>query len=328
MQWLAVIDRSSWNTKLPKQLASQFWGSSKSNFTECWAAQAVQTRRTTRPLTATWCRCQISWISIRAQKWRTMVLVSGRPPRVPADSSWRTLGTCHPSGDLIEHHVMFARSNFYGQGQAAIQCKAIQLTQTYMTWPGIHCFTSIFILGLKEKEPCVACFLSLIFKYLSSKFRTHSSKHLHGTNIVPRQKPQQFCQPLYLDLHCKYSENHLNVQFICRLAQLTERLAMPTFNTWSAFVDLIGQHLGSVTLQGHIWRKWGLGWLQFRSLHLYRLVTNGAKPCFGLAWHGRGEIWIKLSHPKLEQCCFAHKSSYWEPDWIPKKTSTQRMRVV
>jgi hypothetical protein len=32
-------------------------------------------------------------------------------------------------------------------------------------------------LGLKEKQPCVACFLSLTFKYLSSKFRTHSSKH-------------------------------------------------------------------------------------------------------------------------------------------------------
>ena len=155
LQWLAVIDRSSWNTKLPKQLASQFWGSSKSNFTECWAAQAVQTRQTTRPLTATWCRCQISWISIRAQKWRTMVLVSGRPPRVPADSSWRTLGTCHPSGDLIEHHVMFARSNFYGQGQAAIQCKAIQLTQTYMrymTWPGIHCFTLTWFSPLPEKK--------------------------------------------------------------------------------------------------------------------------------------------------------------------------------
>ena len=152
LQWLAEIDGSPLNTTLPKQVASQFWGSSKSNFIECWAAQAVQTRRTTPPLTATWCSCQISWISIRSQKWRTMALASGRPPIVPADSSWRTLGTCQPSGDLVEHHVMFARSNFYGQGQAAIQCKAIQLTQTYMAWPAIHCFTSIFILDWRRSS--------------------------------------------------------------------------------------------------------------------------------------------------------------------------------
>ena len=91
-------------------------------------------------------------------------------------------------------------------------------------------------------------------------------------------------------------------------AQLREILAKPTFNRCSAFVDLIGQHLGGVTLQGHIWRKQALGWLQSSFLHLYRLVTNGAKLCFGLAWHGSWEIWIKLSHPKLEQSCFAHKS--------------------
>ena len=206
LQWLAVIDGSPLNITLPKQVASQLWGSSKSNFIECWAAQAVQTRWTTPPLTATWCSCQISWISIRSQKWRTMALASGRPPIVPADSSWRNLGTCQPSGDLVEHHVMFARSNFYGQGQAAIQCKAIQLTQTYMAWPAIHCFTSIFILGLKEKQPCVACFLPLTFKYLSSNFRTHSSKHLQGTNRIPCRKPQQFCQPLYLDILDEYWE--------------------------------------------------------------------------------------------------------------------------
>jgi hypothetical protein len=59
-------------------------------------------------------------------------------------------------------------------------------------------------LGLKEKQPCVACFLSLTFKYLSSKFRTHSSKHLQGTHIIPCRKPQKFCQvPLYLEPQCK-----------------------------------------------------------------------------------------------------------------------------
>ena len=223
---------------LPKQVASQFWGSSKSNFIECWAAQAVQTRWTTPPLTATWCSCQISWISIRSQKWRTMALASGRPPIVPADSSWRNLGTCQPSGDLVEHHVMFARSNFYGQGQAAIQCKAIQLTQTYMAWPAIHCFTSIFILGLKEKQPCVACFLPLTFKYLSSNFRTHSSKHLQGTNRIPCRKPQQFCQPLYLDILDEYweyrrtenSQNSQNSPSKKHMFKFTLRLR-PTYRT-------------------------------------------------------------------------------------------------
>ena len=132
LQWLAVIDGSPLNTTLPKQVASQFWGSSKSNFIECWAAQAVQTRWTTPPLTATWCSCQISWISIRSQKWRTMALASGRPPIVPADSSWRNLGTCQPSGDLVEDHVMFARSNFYGQGQP--QSNARQSNWHKHTW--------------------------------------------------------------------------------------------------------------------------------------------------------------------------------------------------
>ena len=32
--------------------------------------------------------------------------------------------------DLVEHYIMFARSNFHGKGQAAIRCKTIQLIQT------------------------------------------------------------------------------------------------------------------------------------------------------------------------------------------------------
>ena len=182
-----------------------------------------------------------------------MALASGRPPIVPADSSWRNLGTCQPSGDLVEHHVMFARSNFYGQSQAAIQCKAIQLTQTYMAWPAIHCFTSIFILGLKEKQPCVACFLPLTFKYLSSNFRTHSSKHLQGTNRIPCRKPQQFCQPLYLDILDEYweyrrteksqnSQNSPSKQMFkfTRLCP-TYRLAEVAFNPCKASVPSLGQ---------------------------------------------------------------------------------------
>ena len=32
--------------------------------------------------------------------------------------------------DLVEHYIMFARSNFHGKGQAAIHSKAIPLIQT------------------------------------------------------------------------------------------------------------------------------------------------------------------------------------------------------
>ena len=104
------------------------------------------------------------------------------------ETSWRILWTCWRSVDHVHHHVMFAHSTFRRHGQTTVQCKTIQLTQTYVAWLAAHGLTStsVFWIWTKKKQPRAIGFPSLIFNSLLNGF---------GTQSVPRSwtGETQFC---------------------------------------------------------------------------------------------------------------------------------------